>query len=86
MGEEATVRLLDKQAAVSLSKKHAVSLLSTPQISREGSHSKAGKQAALSLISKPQISGAGSRSKADKQAAVSLTKKRAVSLISKPQI
>jgi hypothetical protein len=72
----------DKQAAVSLPKKHAVSLISKPQISGAGSHSKADKQAAVSLpkkhavilINKPQVSGLGSHSKADKQATVSLTK------------
>ena len=61
----------DKQAAVSLHKKHAASLMSKPQRSRLGSHSKADKQApvslpkkhAVSLISKPQRSVAGSRSK-----------------------
>jgi len=60
----------DKQAAVSLFKKHAVSLISKPQRSRAGSRSKADKQAAVSLpkkhavslISKPQRSGAGSHS------------------------
>ena len=57
-----------------------------PQISGEGSHSKADKQAAVSLISKPQISGVGSHSKADKQAAISQSKKYAVSLIIKPRI
>ena len=42
----------DKQAAVSLPNKHAVSLISKPQRSRLGSRSKADKQAAVSLISK----------------------------------
>jgi len=54
--------------AVSLPKKLAVSLISKPQRSRLGSHSKADKQApvslpkkhAVSLISKPQTSRLGS--------------------------
>ena len=42
----------DKQAAVSLHKKHAASLISKPQRSRLGSHSKADKQAPVSLPKK----------------------------------
>ena len=40
----------DKQATVSLTKKHAASLINKPQISGLGSHSKADKQAPVSLI------------------------------------
>jgi len=73
---------VNKQAAVSLPKKHAAILISKPQRGRLGSHRKADKQAAVSLpkkyavslISKQQTSRLGSHSKADKQAAVGLIK------------